>query len=94
MAAKKKRAKKAPRPRSGFVTEEQRNTERLTLRLDPDTMALLRGYAAELGWSLAKVVAESVRAFDREVATEDGGPSMLSEVSSESNGLPTDTEGR
>ena len=77
MAAGKKRGAPAPRPRSGFATEEQRKTERLTLRLDRDTMAMLRGYAAELGWDLNKLVAEAIRSFDREVVREDSGTPML-----------------
>lgn len=66
-AAKKK---SAPRPRSGFVTEEQRNTDRLTLRLDPEAMTRLRAFAFEHGWTVSQTVAEALGALERELATE------------------------
>ena len=70
MAAKKKGGKVAPRPRSGFVTEEQRKTERITLRLDPDTMARLRDFAAEHGWSVSESVTEAFKALERELEAQ------------------------
>ena len=70
MATGKKRGAPAPRPRSGFVTEEQRGTERLTLRLDPDTMDRLRAFAAEHGWTVAQTVAEAFKALERELARD------------------------
>lgn len=69
MGAKKKGAP-APRPRSGFVTEEQRHTERLTLRLDKVTMGRIRSIAVELGLSHAKVIKQAFEAFERELDAE------------------------
>ena len=68
--AGKKSGVPAPRPRSGFVTEEQRKTERLTLRLDPDTMGRLHSIADELGLSLAETVKQAFEAFERELDAE------------------------
>ncbi len=59
MAAKKKGAT-APRPRSGWVSEDDRKTERITLRLDPERMAFLRSYAAKYGWTLAGAVGNAI----------------------------------
>jgi uncharacterized protein (DUF1778 family) len=54
----------APRKRksgpSGRVTEQQRHTERVTLRLHPDVAALLRELAAERGNTLSDAVAYAV----------------------------------
>ena len=54
--SKGKRGAPAPRPRSGFVTEEMRHTERLTLRLPPETMAVLREAAAGQEMGLGEYV--------------------------------------
>lgn len=67
----KKRGAKAPRPRSGFVTEEQRNTERLTLRLDPETMSQMRAFAEERGWTIAECVQQAFEALQREYGVDD-----------------------
>jgi macrodomain Ter protein organizer (MatP/YcbG family) len=69
MAAKKKGAP-APRPRSGFVTEEQRHTKRIVLRLDPETEQRLRSFAFEHGWSLSETVSEAFKALERELEEE------------------------
>lgn len=58
------------RARSGFVTEEQRKTERLTLRLDHDTMDRMRAFAEEHGWTAAQTVAEAFKALERELARD------------------------
>jgi predicted DNA-binding protein len=65
--AAKKRGAPAPRPRSGFVTEEQRKTERLTLRLAPKAMGRLHAMASEHGWTVARTVEEALAALVREV---------------------------
>jgi hypothetical protein len=73
MGARKKKV--APRPRSGFVTEEQRHTERLTLRLKPEVMQLLRSLASEIGEgtkaeTYARTIEEALLALDREMTAE------------------------
>lgn len=52
MAAKKKGTKSIPRPRSGFVTEEQRGTKRLNLRLMALAADLLEDVSE--GWDANK----------------------------------------
>lgn len=52
-------AKKA----SGFVSEEQRHTERLTLRLDPEAMASLEKAADEMGCTKATAVLLALEAL-------------------------------
>lgn len=54
-----------PRPRSGFVTEEQRHTERITLRLDPDAMRRLRSLAERYGWTVSEAVTEALALLER-----------------------------
>lgn len=68
--------KKTARPRSGFVTEDQRKTERLTLRLKPEVMALLYSLSTEIGEggtakTYAETIEQALRALDREMARED-----------------------
>ncbi len=67
----KKRGAPAPRPRSGFVTEEQRNTERLTLRLDPETMSQMRALAKERGWTMAECVQRAWDVFQDALEDEE-----------------------
>lgn len=50
----KKKAKKKASGRN--ISEAERNTERVTLRLDPETMSDLRELAEEMGVSIADVV--------------------------------------
>lgn len=54
----------APRKRKsgpgGRITEQQRHTERITLRLHPDVAACLRELAAERGNTLSDAVAYAV----------------------------------
>lgn len=66
---KGKRGAPAPRPRSGFVTEEQRHTERLTLRLDPEAMDLLRAYSKSLGVSMSTIVERALESFKNDPLT-------------------------
>lgn len=68
MSARKKKVE--PRPRSGFVTEEQRNTERITLRLDEETMTRLRSFAFEHGWTVAETVKQAFEALERELEAD------------------------
>lgn len=65
MAAGKRGGEKAPRPRSGYVREDQRGTERVTVRLDPETMARLRGFADEHGWTIAETVTRALELLTR-----------------------------
>lgn len=65
-----KRGAPAPRPRSGWVSEDDRKTERITLRLDPETMTRLRSFATEHGWTVAQTVAEAFKALDRELKAD------------------------
>jgi hypothetical protein len=48
---------------SGFVSEEQRHTDRLTLRLDPQAMAYLERAAAEMGTTKATAVLLALEAL-------------------------------
>lgn len=52
--------KQAPRPRSGWVSEDDRHTERLTLRLAPGTMAKLRALADGWGVKVSEAVTRLV----------------------------------
>lgn len=63
MAAKKA----APRPRSGWVSEDDRKTERITLRLAKVTMGTLLDLAVEHGWTVAETVTKAIEALMREV---------------------------
>lgn len=49
-------AKKAPKASGRNVSEDERNTERISLRLDPEAMELLRHYAGAWKCSMAEVV--------------------------------------
>ncbi len=60
-----KRGAPAPRPRSGWVSEDDRHTERLTLRMEPAIMKRLREYAGEQGWSLSETVTKALEWFFR-----------------------------
>jgi hypothetical protein len=53
----------ASKKASGFVSEEQRHTERLTLRLDPESMAYLEKAAAEMGCTKATAVLLALEAL-------------------------------
>lgn len=54
MAGKKRKA-------SGRnITEEERNTERVTIRLDPEAMGLLRGFATAWKCSMSEVVSTAL----------------------------------
>lgn len=66
----KKRGATAPRPRSGWVSEDDRKTERLTLRLPPEAMDRLRTYAVEHGWTVSETVAKALEALEREVEAD------------------------
>lgn len=68
--ATKKRGAPAPRPRSGWVSEDDRKTERITLRLDPETMTRLRSFAFEHGWTVAECVKQAFEALDRELQAD------------------------
>lgn len=75
MAAKKKGGKQAPRPRSGFVTEEQRHTVRVVLRLKPEVADLLYSLATEIGKpgkadTYAETVRQALEALNREMNAE------------------------
>lgn len=48
---------------SGFVTEEQRHTDRLTLRLDPGAMAYLEMVAGMMGCTKATAVLLALEAL-------------------------------
>lgn len=47
------------------VTDDERNTERVTLRLDPESMALLRYYAAAWHCPMAEVVSCALEALEK-----------------------------
>jgi hypothetical protein len=53
----------ASKKMSGFVTEEQRHTDRLTLRLDPSAMAYLEKAANEMGTTKATAVLLALEAL-------------------------------
>lgn len=68
---KGKRGAPAPRPRaSGYVREDQRHTERVTVRLSPETMEQLRDLAAEHGWTVAETVTKAIAALAAEVEND------------------------
>ncbi len=48
--------KRAPKASGRNVTEDERNTERISLRLDPEAMELLRHYAAAWKCPMSEVV--------------------------------------
>jgi hypothetical protein len=54
---------------SGIVTEEQRHTKRVVLRLSPEVESELRWFAGERDWSLSETVTRALAALQRE---EDG----------------------
>lgn len=60
----------ASKKASGFVTEEQRHTDRITLRLDKVTMNRMRSVAIEHGWSMAETVKQAFEALNRELNEE------------------------
>ena len=60
----------ASKKASGFVTEEQRHTERINLRLGTLAMARLEAFSEEHGWTFAKTVTEALGALARELAAE------------------------
>lgn len=64
-----KRGAPAPRAHSpgGYIREDERHTERLTLRLPKETMARLRARADERGWKMAELVGEGFEALEREL---------------------------
>lgn len=70
MTTSKKRGASAPRPRSGFVTEEQRHTKRIVLRLDEATDVRLRSFAFEHGWSISETVKQAFEALERELQAD------------------------
>lgn len=60
MATGKKRGAPAPRPRSGFATEEQRGTERLNLRLPSLAADLLEEMSEHLDANKNALVALAI----------------------------------
>lgn len=60
----------ASKKASGFVTEAQRHTERITLRLGTLAMARLEAFSEEHGWTFAKTVTQALGALERELAAE------------------------
>jgi hypothetical protein len=65
----------APRPRSGYVREDQRGTIKVTLQLKPEVHTLLLSLATEIGVGdpkrhLSRTVEEALRALDREMTAE------------------------
>lgn len=51
------------RRRSGYVREDQRHTQKLTLRMSPEDVALARELADSRGMQLVQLVAAAIRAF-------------------------------
>lgn len=47
------------------IAESERNTERMTLRLDPETMADLREVAADSGCTIAEVIDAAITTLFR-----------------------------
>lgn len=75
MATGKKRGASAPRPRSGYVREDQRHTHKVTLQLDDETHTLLLSLATEIGEGdpkrqLSRTVKEALQALSREMDAE------------------------
>lgn len=75
MAAGKKRGASAPRPRSGYVREDQRHTVKVTLQLTPGAHELLLSLATEIGEGdprrhLAETVWQALQALNREMEAE------------------------
>lgn len=67
--------KKVPRPRSGYVREDQRHTKKVTLQLTPEAHELLFSLATEIGVGdpkrhLSKTVTEALQALSREMDLE------------------------
>jgi hypothetical protein len=63
------------RPRSGWVSEGDRKTQRLTLRLRPEVMAQLYSLSTEVGEpgteaTYAEVVTQALAALSREMDAE------------------------
>jgi hypothetical protein len=54
----------ASKKASGFVSEEQRHTDRLTLRLDPGAMAYLEEVAGKMGCTKATAVLLALEALE------------------------------
>jgi hypothetical protein len=46
-----------------YVPDEQRHTERITLRLEPETMSRLRAFATEKESTMADVIANALEAY-------------------------------
>ncbi len=53
-------AKKTPKASGRNVSEDERNTERITLRLDPEAMEVLRHFAGAWKCSMAEVVSTAL----------------------------------
>lgn len=53
------------------VTEDERNTERVTLRLDPEAMETLRFYAAAWKCPVSEVVTMALDSLRSDKATDD-----------------------
>ncbi len=62
MSAAKKKGAPAPRPRSGFATEEQRHTKRVVLRVHSLVEAIIKQRSAALGINLSEYVSQLVMA--------------------------------
>ena len=60
MATGKKRGAPAPRPRSGFVREDQRHTERVSVRLRPEIAEVLKAAAEANEMTVSALVEHAV----------------------------------
>lgn len=64
-------SRKSPRPKAPGknIEDWQRGTERITLRLDPEAMDLLRSYAKSLGVPMSTIVVRALESFKNDPMT-------------------------
>lgn len=68
--ATKKRGASVPRPRSGWVSEDDRSTVQFKIRCSPELAAQARAVAKKRGMTLADVLAAGVASLSNGTPTD------------------------